>query len=123
MIRPALALFACLPLIACATPQERCQRSATAALRAQREHIAVTRRTIDRGYAIHRQTVPYTYQGTCYHDEISYSCPRTGYRTEETPVAVDISEERRKLARLTADLADLDAQAQTVLQHCAYVGG
>lgn len=115
---PMLAL-----LTACATPQERCQRDATAALRAHQNLIASTQANVARGYAVHRQSVPYTYQGVCYDRDIRYSCPRTGTRTEETPVAIDVAEERAKLKRLTAETGALQRRSQEALKNCAFVAG
>lgn len=110
----ALALLA-----ACATPQEACISQARADVSTLEARIATARGNIERGYAIHRQSVPYTYVDTCFDDAgATYQCEQNATRIEETPVAIDVAEERAKLARLQARLPALSAEAQARIAQC-----
>ena len=110
----ALALLA-----ACATPQEACISQARAEVAALEARISTAQGNIERGYAIHRQTVPYTYVDSCLDDAGAlYPCEKSGTRIEETPVAIDVAEERAKLARYRAELPVLKAQAQAQIAQC-----
>lgn len=86
--------------------------------------MATAEGNISRGYALHTQTVPYTVMSTCFRNDryrniaIPYPCPSTQYRTQTTPVAIDVSEERRKLADYQKILPQLRAQAQVQVQQC-----
>ncbi len=79
---------------------------------------------IARGYAVHRQSVPYTVPDTCYrtdpytNDMIPYSCPKTAYRTQETPVAIDVAQERKKLSGYQKLLPKFKAQAEAGTRQC-----
>jgi hypothetical protein len=78
-----------------------------------------TSANIARGYAVHSQRVPYQYTGVCYNQYVgSYSCPRTGYRTQQTPVAIDVRLERQKLADIDRMLPQLERQAQAATAQC-----
>ena len=106
---PALAILA-----ACATPQEQCINTASSQVRTMQSLINTTEGNIARGYAIHRSQEPYEVLDVCYDaDGKAYSCFHTEYRTKETPVAIDVAEERRKLAqlkrRLPAERRKMDA--------------
>lgn len=106
-------------LAACATPQELCISQAQSRPAAISEQIATTSGNIDRGYAIFRQSVPYTYASTCYDDSgAAYSCQENGTRIEETPVAIDVAQERRKLVRLKANLVQARRQAEAEIAQC-----
>lgn len=111
-------------LAACATPREQCIAGATQDYRSVEAAIATAQGNIARGYALHTQTVPYTVPSTCYRNDpyrnivIPYPCPTTQYRTQTTPVAIDVSEERRKLADYQKILPQLRKQAQVQVQQC-----
>ncbi|PIE16933.1 MAG: hypothetical protein CSA68_00350 [Rhodobacterales bacterium] len=90
---------------ACATPQQRCLNSAANALHRLQSDISRTQGNIDRGYAIHRQQQSYPVTATCYDkDDKPYLCEDIEYRTVETPVTIDIAQERRKLAEMRRKL-------------------
>ncbi len=119
-MRKILSLTAiALALAACATPQERCisgARSEQANISAQ---IGIIEGNIARGYAIHRQNVPYTFIGTCYDNtRTRYSCEKNATRIVETPVAIDIAEERRKLAPLKGRLMAVQARMDANVAQC-----
>ncbi|NOR63629.1 MAG: hypothetical protein GQ535_14190 [Rhodobacteraceae bacterium] len=106
-------------LSACISPQEACIGQANSQYSALLSSISETQANITRGFAIHRQRVPYTYTGTCYSQYVgSYSCPQTGYRTQETPVAVNVSEERRKLQELQSLVSSYRAQSVSAVAQC-----
>lgn len=93
---PALALIA-----ACASPQEQCINSASNEVRSMKQLMSITHGNITRGYAIHRSTESYQVSDICHNkDKKPYRCYDTAYRTIETPVTIDVAEERRKLAAL-----------------------
>ncbi len=106
-------------LAACATPQEACISQAQSEVRSIRNQISTAEGNISRGYAIHRQTVPYTYVSVCYTEAgESYQCEETGTRVEETPVAIDIAQERIKLAELRARLPAAQRRADAQVEQC-----
>ena len=110
----ALALLA-----ACATPQEACISQAQSGVKALEAKIATAQGNIDRGYAIFSQTVPYTYVDTCYDDTgASYQCEKNGTRVEDTPVPIDVAEERAKLARFRAQLPAARRNANAQIAQC-----
>ena len=120
----AAATVLLLLLGACSTPRDRCIGAAKDRYESVAFVISELRQTIARGYALHRERVPYTIHETCYRtesytgDTVPYSCPSTAYRTTTTPVAVDIGEERRKLADYEKLLPKLRAEAAAGVAQC-----
>ncbi len=111
---PSLAFLA-----ACATPQERCINSATNEVRTLQKLIATSEGNIARGYAIHKQEQPYKVASICYDkDKKPYACLETEFRTVETPVTIDIAEERRKLAQLKHRLPDAKRRMNDGIKRC-----
>lgn len=110
---------ALLALSACATPRQQCEQQATSQHQTLLRVIAQAKGNIARGYAIHRQSVPYTYTRTCYSGTLSYTCPATGYRTQETPVAINISEERKLLRAAMSEAKISEQNAKIALKQCA----
>lgn len=108
-----------LTLAACATPQERCISGVRSEQARITSEIRVIEGNIARGYAIHRQSVPYTFIGTCYDKtRARYACEKNDTRIVETPVAIDISEERRKLAPLRGRLVAVQARVDANVAQC-----
>ncbi len=110
---PALALLA-----ACATPQEQCINTAAEPARALQQKITELEGNVSRGYAIHRQREPYTRATICYDkNKKPFSCLEDATRWVETPVTIDIADQRRQLAnlkrRLPAALRDAQRGADT----------
>jgi len=67
--------------------------------------IAKTSGNIARGYAIHKQQQSYEVASTCYDkDKKPYSCLETEFRTVETPVTINVTDERSKLAKMKLQL-------------------
>lgn len=116
--RTILASCALL-LAACSTPLEQCMSDARSELSAMLDLRAETSSNVDRGYAIHRQQVPYQYTGVCYNQDVgNYSCPLTGYRTQETPVSIDVRFERKRLKDIDRRLPQLERQAEAAVSQC-----
>ena len=115
----AIAVGVGLALAGCATPLEQCLSNAQRDYQDVLAAITATETNIDRGYAVHRQSVPYTYQGVCYHVDVgNYSCPQTGYRTQETPVAIDINAEKIKLRTLRRSVSALQRSTEDASRQC-----
>ncbi len=120
-MRTFVALAALIILTACTTPQERCISDARSEQYAIASQIRTIEGNIARGYAIHYQTVTYTYLGVCDDGAGgTYPCEKTDTRTEETPVAIDVANEQAKLpglrqrleaARIRADAAVIQCRA------------
>lgn len=123
MLRAPLALSALALLAACATPQERCIRQGASEQTRIVNEISETEANISRGYAIHRQTIPETIFHTCRRVSdgkvVGYSpCPETYYRTLETPVSINIGEERKKLRGLKDALPAASKRARDAAAQC-----
>ena len=103
---------------ACATPREQCISQVSQNYNVLVSAISNTEQNIFRGYAVHKQSVPYSYPGICYAGAITYSCPKTGYRTKETPVAVNVNEERRRLATLKGNFSREKTVAENGIAQC-----
>ena len=104
---------------ACATPQKQCIARETAEYRAVSAQIEELEETLERGYALHRQTVPYTYTRICrVEGKEPFPCPRTRFQTIETPVSVDMDDVREKLARLKAQRTKLAPAAVAAREAC-----
>ncbi len=112
-------LISLLLLAACATPREQCITEATENLRVLDGLIAETRANLDRGYAIRREHQPTMVLTFCATpDEHFQFCNRRTTRVVERPEAIDLAEERRKLASLTQRRAEEAARAQSRVQAC-----
>lgn len=106
-------------LNACATPQQQCINTASAQARALQAQIKETQATVARGYAVHKQTVPYTSTNVCYDKEKQpFLCPQTQFRRIETPVTVDIAAEKAKLAQLKTRFAKAQRKALSGIETC-----
>ena len=94
-----LSVFALLS--ACATPQEQCINTASNTVQRLQSDIARTNGNIARGFAIHRQQQSYEVANICYDkDKKPYTCTQTEFRTLQTPVAINVADERLKLAEM-----------------------
>ena len=117
------ALLALPVLAACASPYNRCVREYSGDYLRLSAQIETTQGNIDRGYAIHKQTVPETVWEHCprYRDGkiIGYRlCPETYYREIETPVVISVPSERERLKRLTRERAALQPRHDRVTEQC-----
>lgn len=119
LIKTSLSLAALGLVGACATPKEQCISQATLNLRTLNGLISETEGNISRGYAIHKQSVPYTYSGTCYNERLgAYACPKTGSRIQETPVPIDVSDQRKRLGSLKKQLPEAKRVAAHKVKQC-----
>ncbi len=114
-----IILAALLGLAACATPQQQCISNASAAQNSIVAQVQVAEGNIARGFAIHRQNVPYTYIGIC-HDGAgkTYTCEMSDFHVKETPVAINVAEERHKLAGLQRQFTALSARTNAAISQC-----
>ena len=95
--------LAALILGACASPRERCLRTASAELRVLDGLIAETEGNIARGYAITRNVETRTVLELCaWPREDTLFCTRQEPVTRDRPQAIDMAAERRKLDDLRA---------------------
>ena len=116
----ALSLFAALA--ACSSPRQECIAAASEDLKVVQSLIADTEETLARGYAIQTETRSVLYTDFCLGTGIGNGgfqfCNRTQPVTSETPVAVDLNEERRKLQSLKRKEAELQVRTARDLRRC-----
>lgn len=104
-----LILLGLLPLAACATPGERCERAATEDLRVIDQLIAETEANIARGYAITQEIESSPRLRVCYgrgwggqvRTGVVF-CNRNETIVRDKPVAIDLKAEEAKLSSLRA---------------------
>lgn len=114
-----LSLFV---LAGCANPRQDCIDDATKDLRIVQGLIADTEATLERGYAIQTETRTVLYTDFCIGTGIRNGhfsfCNRAQPVTSRTPVAVDLSVERKKLLSLKRKEAELKARSANNVQRC-----
>lgn len=121
-----LFLLLLLPLAACATPREQCDRAATEDLRVIDTLIAETEQNIARGYAIEEEVHTQPRLSFCYGARSGHRrsgvgvawCNDTRTVVKEKPVAIDLRAERAKLASLKAKRAETARRAAKALAAC-----
>ena len=113
-------LLLLLPLMACATPQERCINAATRDQRVVERLMAEAQTNLARGYALEEIT---TYRsvwvqcGEVKKGRKPRMCLDEVPETTRRPVAIDLAAESRKLTQLRSKRDALaKAQATTVAQ-------
>lgn len=114
-----------LPLVAlaaCATPQERCIQTATRDLRVVNGLIAETQATIERGYAYQVVEDERLRLSFCRRGERTELCWIRDNDTRRVPVAVNLDEEREKLATLIAKRDELELRARQQIAACEASG-
>jgi hypothetical protein len=106
-------------VVACASPQERCERDAARDLNVLNGLIAESEATLERGYAFEEIKYPDVNVRVCYNDDgRAFVCGSNRIRTERRPVAVDLEAEERKLASLKAKRRELVLRTQQELAAC-----
>lgn len=101
MFRSLTIAALAVTLTACATPQQQCIAQASKTLRHAERDVTRINGNLARGYAIHKSSFAVPEISTCYKsDGTPYTCRSIEQRTIETPVAIDVAEEKRKLAAL-----------------------
>lgn len=119
-MRPFFVLSALAILAACATPRQQCEARATQDLRIVNRLIEESRAIVERGYAIE----------TVEDERLRYTfcVDRDGNRTlcwvrdrdiRTRPVAVNLDEERAKLASLFKKKEELEVRARAAIEACA----
>lgn len=106
---PAVGVFACLVLAACATPQEQCQKSLDTEMTAVTRLIAVTEANLERGYAFEQGNSSSGFGVTfCTGDGPFRFCyGNSEFNPTREPVAIDPEVEQRKLQTLQARRSEL----------------
>lgn len=121
----SLSLCLLLPLVACATPREQCERDATRDLSVIQALITTTQQNLARGYAIEKSVEYRPTLTFCYADRFGTGnavftyCNEIEPRTVKTPVAIDVAAEKTKLADLQRKEAELRKAALQGLATCA----
>lgn len=105
MFRSSVILLSMAALAACSTPREQCIRQANAQLATLDRLIAQTQGNINRGYGIFETEDVRVLRRTCEDTRedgsvFRYRCDETRTFTRQEPVALDIAQERVKLAQL-----------------------
>jgi len=119
-----LALICLVALAGCATPRQACERNALYDLQMIDLLIRETEQTIARGYALEREPYRRTGLELCYANRpgddgvglVWCNRPDIGFR--ERPVAVNLRDERRKLAELRTRRKDVAGVAARNLAAC-----
>ncbi len=113
-----------LPLLAtaCVDPGQTCRKDATKDLQTVRALITETEETIARGYAVKTGSRNIAFTDFClgsgsHNVGISF-CNRIEPVQTKQPVAVDLNEERRKLASLKQKESELARSTASELQKC-----
>ena len=113
-------LAAVIMLSGCLSPREQCVLDAKAPQRLAMSERELLAENLERGYAVHTQQVPYSYQGQCQDEFLNYyTCTINASRTQETPVAIDMEREEAKLRQLDARISLLIENERRQLAQCA----
>ena len=113
-------LTAIIMVSGCLSPREQCVSDAKIPQRLAMKERGLVAQNLGRGYAIHKQQVPYSYQGQCQDANLKYyPCIVNGYRTQETPVPIDMKREEAKLRKLDARISLILESERRQLAQCA----
>ncbi len=118
-----LALIVLIPLAACATPRQQCERAAVRELNTVSKLIVELEQNIARGYAIERRVEPHVTMRFCLGERDNEDvglvfCRETEQRVVKRAVAIDIDSERDKLTALRAKRDELRRIAADALARC-----
>jgi len=120
----ALSTLLLLAVSGCSTPRERCIAIVSKNYKEVQEKMETTQQNIERGYAIHKERVPHIVRDICYKKNPTtqqpepYVCSSTEFRTQSTPVAIDIGNEKDKLAEYKRLLSKYRAQMDAGIRQC-----
>ena len=119
--RPTLlGLTAIVILSGCASPREQCVFDAKSPRLMVMNDRNMVAQNLERGYAVHSQQVPYSYQGQCQDEYLNYyTCTVNSSRTQETPVPIDMQREETKLEQLDARIRLLAENERRQIAECA----
>ena len=121
MNKPSLlSLTAIVILSGCASPRELCVSDAKSPRLMVMNDRNMVAQNLERGYAVHSQQVPYSYQGQCQDEYLNYyTCTVNSSRTQETPVPIDMQREETKLEQLDARIRLLAENERRQIAECA----
>lgn len=130
-MRPALALFVILLLAACASPEERCLRAASADLVTLDRLIAETRANLARGYRLRMEPHQIVVIVPCPPERGSAGqivvsgrmCSQTELRMRKVPEPIDPAAEERVLKALSAQRARLAPAVAREMAACRAPNG
>lgn len=122
-----LFLLFLIPLAACATPRQQCDRMATQDLRVIDALIAETQQNITRGYALETEVIDTPRVTFCMGHRHGHRHTGVGMvwcndRTpviRERPVAIDVAAEKAKLTSLKTKRPEVLRRSQRALASCA----
>lgn len=115
------------------SPRASCIRDAETEVRQIRDRVEILNRRIsektsdiNRGYAIHSQQQKIVVRGTCVSQYgYKYDCPKNDYQTIETPVSINLPEERKtrknlknKRDKIFAQLTSANSRKTLALKQC-----
>ena len=105
------------------TPEQICYSSAYGEANTVLGQISEIEGALAKGYRTVRSTQPTTRMGTCTTNNpgyrpISYRCQKNSTMTVETPVSIDYSEERKKLAAYKRQYSNLKKSADRQYSKC-----
>ena len=115
------------------SPRASCIRDAETEVRQIRDRVEMLNRRIsektsdiNRGYAIHSQQQKIVVRGTCVSQYgYKYDCPKNDYQTIETPVSINLPEERKtrknlknKRDKIFAQLTSANSRKTLALKQC-----
>lgn len=118
-MQKTLLIIGLCTLAACATPRQQCETDATKNVKALERAVADAQANIDRGYALERDVSPQFRYGFCNKGGNLTTCIRNDARVKTKPVAIDLAEERRKLASAQQRLTTERTRANIQLAQCA----
>ena len=114
----SMVIVSLVTLASCMTsPRAVCQIEAETEIRSINTRLSYLDRqistknsNINRGFAIHSQQQKVIVRGTCRTSSgLEYNCPQNGYETVETPVSINLAEERKTLRDLESQRSKVSA--------------
>lgn len=124
MIKPIALLLGLTTLAACSTPLEKCVREAGVPYADALEKKVELEHTLYRGYAVHEEQVPY--QRTSGHISSRGGVGMStgvAWRTKQTPVPVDLENQRLILKDIDDRLPQMEASWKRNVASCRAAHG
>ena len=114
------SLTAMVFLSGCLSPRQQCASDAKLPYRLAMNDRAPIVQNLERGYAVHKQQVPYSYEGQCQDKNLNYyTCMVNSSRTQETPVPINMRREEAKLKKLDAKIDLILKRERRKIAECA----